>query len=156
MGVGLWAAGAFFTLTAGVAAAQEAADPAAARAAADYCLAVAEAYVTGAPPVATGPEGFQQRSGLYGALHWLKGEWRAAGSIVASPGEGDTCTVIANNLEASAIPRWFERDQRYFPANEHENPLVRAVDGGWVRIGWSQAPIGGATMVIVHGLKAAE
>jgi hypothetical protein len=155
MGVRLLAGVAALALMAGSAAAQETADSAAVKAAVDYCLAVAEAHVTGAEPIATGPKDFQRHSGPYGALHWLKGEERAVGSIAVSPGEGSMCTVIANNFEPAAISPWFEGDGRYLPDNELGTALLRMVEGGGVRIAWS-APIGDATMIIASGVKVPE
>lgn len=150
-----WAAMALSAPLAGVGAgADDAARPADVRAAVDYCLSVVAAHVAGAPPITQGPEGFARSRGAYGAEHWLKGALKAPGSISASPGEGHMCTIVANDFDASTMAAWFQSDPAYAPANDQETGFTRSVEGGWMRISWPGTPIGNATLIVVHGLKA--
>ena len=132
------------------------ADPLLVKAAVDYCLAVAEAEVTSAAPIAVGPDGFERQEERYGAHYWLSGQIKGAGSIVASPGSGRSCTVIVNDFAADSIAPWFATRTDFFPANEHGNGFVRTVQGGWVRIGWSGVEINQTTMVIVQAIKETD
>ena len=132
------------------------ADPLLVKAAVDYCLAVAEADVTGAAAIAVGPDGFERLEERYGAHYWLSGRKKEAGSIVASPGSGRMCTVIANDFAPDGIAPWFSMSTDYFPANEHGNGFVRTVQGGWVQIGWSREEFNKATMIIVQAIKETD
>ncbi|WP_288757233.1 hypothetical protein [uncultured Brevundimonas sp.] len=135
---------------------QAIADPVAVRAAVEYCLSVAEAEVTSAAPIAAGPEGFERQEGRYGELHWLRGEPKTPGSVAVSPGDGRMCTVVVNDFASSEIAPWFSARTDYFPANEDGTGFVRAVRGGWVRIGWSGEEFGQTTMIIVQAMKETD
>jgi hypothetical protein len=115
-------------------------------AAVDYCVAVAEADMTDAPPIVEGPRDFQRLDGRYGAQRWVTGAPTSPGGIMVEPSDG-RCSVYASKASESDVAALFEAREGYEPDNQEGTAYLRLFDGGGVRA--YSRPVGGDGGVVL-------
>lgn len=121
-------------------------------AAIDYCVAVVEADMLDAPPLPSGPSGFERLDGRYGGQTWVAGSTDGK-AIVAQP-RGTHCLAYAVGFDVADAARALATREGYQPDNEASTAFLRLFqDRGGVRAGWSPLGDDGGLRIFVNGTK---
>ncbi|MFN3838701.1 MAG: hypothetical protein ACK4MI_13415 [Brevundimonas sp.] len=118
----------------------------------DYCVAVVEADMLDAAPLANGPDGFERTDGRYGGQNWFAGS--ADGRAIVAQPSGTHCSAYAVGFDAADAADALAGREGYRPDNEASTAFLRLFEGrGGVRAGWSVLGDDEGLQFFVNGVK---